>query len=221
MGAMWVCGPAFWWREPVRGPVRGGDCCANGKGAISARPGAGPHWSVEGSPWLLAVFSKNRRTRYCRPAPSSRPCPPSLFPSQSRRARRKGHGRRHSAGCSTHKSNKTAAKALLHHTTPGNHAARHGCLPLGPSLACPSFTLAKGGTREKEPSPKRRIYTTYLLCRYGVGCLWGWIRAREYLGTWVVKNTRSYQISTALQNRYLCILYLATDGAHPIHAIPR
>ena len=35
-----------------------------------------------------------------------------------------GHGRRHSAGCSTHESNKTAAKALLHHAPPGNHDAR-------------------------------------------------------------------------------------------------
>ena len=43
---------------------------------ISGAAWAGRSLARQASPGLLAVFSKNRRTRYCRPKPSNRPCPP-------------------------------------------------------------------------------------------------------------------------------------------------
>jgi hypothetical protein len=71
------CGPPpFWQREPVKPAGCGGDCCNDGKGAISGAAWAGRSLAHQASPGLLAVFSKNRRTRYCRPKPSNRPCPP-------------------------------------------------------------------------------------------------------------------------------------------------
>jgi hypothetical protein len=44
--------------------------------SISGAAWAGRSLAHQASPGLLAVFSKNRRTRYCRPQPSNRPCPP-------------------------------------------------------------------------------------------------------------------------------------------------
>ena len=209
--------PSFWWREPVRGPVWGGDCCANGKGAISARAGAGPHWSVEGSPWLLAVFSKNRRTRYCTPAPSTRPCPPSLFPSWSPpRTKEWGTG----AGTVLDVPPTNPIKPPLrrfcttHHratTMPGLEAG-HGCRPLGP---CPSFHTCEGrNANDKRAQHKKTNPVRVAEFVLGAACL---------LRTYYVPSPKNIQITSAeyqLLNKHSIPQLMGPIPSMPSHGDP-
>ncbi len=127
-----------------------------------------------------------------------------------------GHGRRHSAGCSTHESNKTAAKALLHHAPPGNHDARaragHGCRPLGP---CPSFHTCEGrnandkGAQHKKTNPVR--VAEFVL---GAACL---------LRTYYVPSPKNIQITSAeyqLLNKHSIPQLMGPIPSMPSHGDP-
>lgn len=91
VGAMWVCDPPpSGGGSQSEGPVWGGDCCANGKGAISARAGAGPHWSVEGAPGFSPSSRKTVEHATAHQRPRLARAPPACSPAGPRRARRNG-----------------------------------------------------------------------------------------------------------------------------------
>lgn len=171
---VWVRAPSFWWREPVRRPGAGGPCCENGKGAISATAGPGAEWSARRAPCFLAVFSKNRRTRYCIPKPSTCPCPAVPL--------RKGAGADTvpDAHLSPHpqKSNKTAAKTL-HHAINCNHVAASMSSARTPLCSQIPFTCEAEVRPMKETSTK----TVKSGCHKGgfllgegpsLLCIWNW-----------------------------------------------
>ena len=127
-----------------------------------------------------------------------------------------GHGRRHSAGCSTHESNKTAAKALLHHAPPGNHDARaragHGCRPLGP---CPSFHTCEGrNANDKRAQHKKTNPVRVAEFVLGAACL-----LRTYYGP----SPKNIQITSAeyhLLNKHSIPQLMGLIPSMPSHDDP-